>query len=293
MIVREALREAIGALTSGGIEEARLESELLLRHVLGCSKAELYIRLEDTLPSAQSERLNQLIQRRLNHEPTAYITGHKEFFGMDFCVNYSTLIPRPETEILVEKALELASNIPFETIADVGTGCGAIAIALAVHLPQAEVYATDISAPALEIAALNCQRHSVANRVHLVQADLLGQVTKPIDLIVANLPYVSDPEIIHLSAEVRLFEPPLALAGGPDGLRQITRLLAQARDKLRRGGAILLEIGQSQNKAVVNLINRYFPGAAVKITPDLSGQDRVIFIGSEPQKVAIRSGNSI
>ncbi|PIU55255.1 MAG: peptide chain release factor N(5)-glutamine methyltransferase, partial [Chloroflexi bacterium CG07_land_8_20_14_0_80_51_10] len=199
-----------------GIEEAHLEAELLLRYVLGIGRAELHIRLEDTLSSKQAQELNQLIQRRLSHEPTAYITGHKEFFGLNFYVSYSTLIPRPETEMLVEKALELASNCSSMTIADVGTGCGAIAIALAVHLAQAEVYAIDISAPALEVAALNSERHDVASRVHLLQGNLLQSLTDSVDLILANLPYVSDQGMRRLSDEIRLFEPKLALSGGPD-----------------------------------------------------------------------------
>ena len=291
MTIRQALKESIETLESGVIEEARLESELLLRHVLGWSKAELCIRLEDTLSPEQSQRLNQLIQRRLNHEPTAYITGHKEFFGIDFYVNQSTLIPRPETEIMVEKSLELALDNPSLTIIDVGTGCGAIAIALATHLPQAKVYAIDISASALKVAALNSKFHGVASRVHLMQSDLLQSITEPADLIVANLPYISDPEMTILSDEILLYEPSLALAGGPDGLGQIKRLLAQTKGKLRSGGAILLEIGQNQRTSVVSLINKNFPGSTARVIQDLSGYDRIIEISYE--KMATRAGNRI
>ena len=278
MTLRQSLHEATETLTLNGIEEAHLEAELLLRYVLGIGRAELHIRLEDTLSSKQAQELNQLIQRRLSHEPTAYITGHKEFFGLNFYVSYSTLIPRPETEMLVEKALELASNCSSTIIADVGTGCGAIAIALAVHLAQAEVYAIDISAPALEVAALNSERHDVASRVHLLQGNLLQSLTDSVDLILANLPYVSDQGMRRLSDEIRLFEPKLALSGGPAGLQQISQLLAQAKDRLRSKGAILLEISPEQAAAVVDLVSRHFPEAAVKVIPDLSGRERVVVI---------------
>lgn len=290
MTLRQSLHEATETLTLNGIEEAHLEAELLLRYVLGIGRAELHIRLEDTLSSKQAQELNQLIQRRLSHEPTAYITGHKEFFGLDFYVSYSTLIPRPETEMLVEKALELASNCSSMTIADVGTGCGAIAIALAVHLAQAEVYAIDISAPALEVAALNSERHDVASRVHLLQGNLLQSLTDSVDLILANLPYVSDQGMRRLSDEIRLFEPKLALSGGPDGLQQISQLLAQAKDRLRSKGAILLEISPEQAAAVVDLVSRHFPEAAVKVIPDLSGRERVVVIetGVKPEKWLLR-----
>ena len=279
MTIKQALHKATETLTLNRFEEAALEAELLLRHLLGIGRAELHIRLEDSLSPEQTAELDRLIRRRLSHEPIAYITGHKEFFGLDFRVSADTFIPRPETELLVEKALELAGNrtSPIQAIADVGTGCGAIAIALAVHLPQVEVYAVDISTAALEVATLNCERHRVTGRVHLLQGDLLQPITG-LDLILANLPYVSDRQMRGLSDDVRLFEPALALSGGPDGLQQISRLLSQAKDKLRPRGAILLEISPEQRTGVVELASRHLPGAMVKVLPDLSGHDRVIVI---------------
>ena len=214
--IGQVIQQAIKTLSLNDIEEAHLEAELLTSHVLGFSRTELFIHLENTLSPKQTEEIDQLIQRRLNHEPIAYILGHREFFGLEFYVNSDTLIPRPETELLVEKALDLTSNYhpPIHSIADIGTGCGAIAIALAVHLPQVEVYAIDISAPALEVAVVNCQRHKVADHIHLLQGDLLEPLTESVDLIVANLPYVSDHALVALSDEIRLFEPARALAGG-------------------------------------------------------------------------------
>lgn len=224
--------------------------------------------------------LSHLIQRRIEHEPTAYITGHKEFFGIDFKVSPSTLIPRPDTELLVETAIELA-NIAFPQsclIADVGTGCGAIAIALALHFPQAKIYATDISAAALELAKSNCRKHRVSNRVRLLQGDLLEPLPEPVQLIVANLPYISEPQLPKLPLEISMFEPQMALAGGTDGLMQIERLLSQASSKLSSSGAILLEVGYDQGSAVKDLAKKCFPTAKISVVTDLSGLDRVVRI---------------
>jgi release factor glutamine methyltransferase len=221
-----------------------------------------------------------LIQRRIRHEPIAYITGHREFFGIEFYLDPRVAIPRPETELLVEQALELAnSRFPRSCIiADIGTGCGAIAIALASNLTQAKVYATDISAPALEVAAMNCQRHSLTGQVQLLQGDLLDPIPEPVHLVVANLPYVRDSEIAELSAESRLFEPMIALAGGDDGLKWIRKLLSQAGAKINRDGAILIEIGYDQGLAVTSLAREAFPGAVIRIIPDLDGHDRVVLL---------------
>ena len=221
-----------------------------------------------------------MIQRRICHEPIAYITRHKEFFGIEFYVDPRVIIPRPETELLVEQALELAnSRFPRSCIiADIGTGCGAIAIALASNLTQAKVYATDISAPALEVAAINCQRHGVTDQVQLLRGDLLDPIPEPVHLVVANLPYVRDAEIAELSAESRLFEPMIGLAGGEDGLEWIRKLLFQAGGKVSRDGAILMEIGYNQVVAVASLARGVFPEAAMRIVPDLSGHDRVVVL---------------
>jgi len=226
--------------------------------------------------------LSRLIQRRMSHEPTAYITGHKEFFSIDFEVSPGTLIPRPDTELLVERAIELANTAFPQSclIADVGTGCGAIAIALALHLPQAKIYATEISAAALEVTESNCRKHKVGDRVSLLQGDLLEPLPEPVQLIVANLPYISELELAKLPLEISMFEPQLALAGGTDGLRQIERLLSQARGKLLNGGAVLLEIGYDQGSAVKDLTQKYLPTAKVSVVTDLSGLDRVVTIST-------------
>lgn len=182
----------------------------------------------------------------------------------------------------MEKAIGLA-NASFPQsclIADIGTGCGAIAIALALHLPQARIYATDISASALEIARGNCRQHGVSERVTLLHGDLLGPLPEPVHLIVANLPYISESELPTLPPEISMFEPQIALAGGIDGLRQIERLLFQAGSKLQSGGAVLLEVGYDQGQTVKDLAKKCLPTAKVSVVTDLAGLDRVVSISS-------------
>jgi len=269
--LKQALSHARGLLVANNIEDAPLESELLLRHRLGISRVQLHLDLDNELSSKDEEIFWHLIRRRLNGEPTAYITGHREFYGFDFCVDPSVLIPRPESELLVERTVTLAQNHISPTIAEVGTGCGAIAISLALSLPQARIYATDISASAIKVALFNCQKHGLVNRICLLQGDMLDPLPQPANLIVANLPYVREGEI-----EEGSFEPMLALNGGQDGLGKIRRLCCQLRDKLCPGGYLLLEIGQGQGKAVTTLLHSLFPSAKIEVTPDLGGIERMI-----------------
>lgn len=278
MIATEALRRARQMLAARQIEEAGLEAELLLRHALQKSRAELYLDLNEALSPEKESIFWQLIKRRLNHEPTAYITGHREFYGLDLYVDRRVLIPRPESELLVEKALEWAARRGDEPalIAEVGTGSGAIAIALARHLPRAQVYTTDISAGALEVAARNCRRHGVADRIRLLPGNMLEMLTEPVDLIVANLPYVTERELRTLPPEIRDYEPRLALAGGESGLDRIRALGTGVAGRLRPGGRLLLETGEGQAEAVTSLLSRIFPQAKVEIIPDLSGIERVV-----------------
>ncbi|MBM3132900.1 MAG: peptide chain release factor N(5)-glutamine methyltransferase, partial [Chloroflexi bacterium] len=193
-------------------------------------------------------------------------------------VTPDTLIPRPETELLVDKALELASGRSIKSVADIGTGCGAIAIVLAVNLPRSEVYAIDLSQSALKIASENARRLGAAKRVRFLEGDLLEPLPLPVDLIAANLPYVTDAEMTGLADDVRLFEPRTALAGGPQGFDYMERLLKQAPRKLSPGGAILLEIGAAQGERTSALARKAFPRAMVEVVPDLGGRDRVVMI---------------
>ena len=282
MTLSEALHSTKHILSTGGIEDANTEAELLLCHVLRTSKTQLYIERERSLTSAETKHLQQLVQRRLLHEPAAYILQDCEFYGIDFYVDYGTFIPRPETELLVEKAIEVAYHLPPSenqlTIADIGTGNGAIAISLALALPHAKIYATDISASALEVAEINCRRCGVDSRVELLQGNLLEPLPRRVDMIVANLPYIKNCELRDLSQGIIDFEPMLALAGGEDGLGKIRLLLAQIPSRIYPGGCLLLEIGQGQDKAVTSLINSYFPKANIELIPDLSGIYRLVKI---------------
>ena len=280
MTLKQTFSHARGILTANNIEDASLESELLLRHTLRINRVQLYLDLDYELSSKEEETLWHLIERRLSGEPTAYITEHREFYGLDFYVDPRVLIPRPESELLVEKALKLAQNRTVPTIAEIGTGCGVIAISLALNLPQTKIYATDISASALKVALFNCQKHGVANRICLLQGDMLDSLPESVDLIIANLPYVKESELSPIYSAN--FEPPLALNGGSDGLEKIRQLCRQANTKLRPDGYLLLEIGQGQRRAITTFLRSLFPSAKIEITPDLGGIDRVISLTPPP-----------
>ena len=271
MSLRQALKEAKRILAANDIPDAALESELLLRHLLGISRVQLYLDLDDPLAREQEEAYRRLVEHRTAGQPSAYITGRREFYGLEFTVDSRVLIPRPESELLVEEAIRLARNYDNPIIADIGTGSGAIAICLAVALPQAVIYASDISTAALEVAAANCRRHGVAGRVQLLTGDLLTPLPQPVDIIVANLPYVGRTEAV-----TNRFEPSLALDGGPGGTEEIERLCRQAAGKLRPGGVLLLEIGQGQQQKIAGLVKRLLPGSVVEVAPDLAGIPRVV-----------------
>ena len=280
MSLKEALRKAETIIASQNIPDAHIEAELLLRHSLGMEKVELYTRLDQPLSFSESERFWGLVRQRLRHEPTAYITKQCQFYGIDFYVDSRALIPRPESELLVEITLEFVrQRFPAGeafSLVDVGTGSGALAIAVALHLPQANVYAVDVSAEALEVARINCEKHGVTEQVHLLLGDMLESLPEPVTVILANLPYVTDVEIPQLMPEIRDFEPVVALAGGADGLEKVRRLLPQAKERLLPGGLLLMEIGQGQGTVAVALARSYFPAGQVDSIPDLGGIDRVV-----------------
>lgn len=228
------------------------------------------------LTPEQQATFAALVARRAAHEPVAYLTGHREFFGIDLLVDRRVLIPRPETEVLVEMVLAEArryGNAPL-TIADVGVGSGAIAIALAMHLPHAILYGVDLSASALEVAAANIARYHLQDRLTLLEGDLLEPLPGPVDLIVSNPPYTILNEI---EEGVYRYEPHLALDGGPDGLDCYRRLIAAAPAYLKPQGAILLEIGAWQSEAVVHLLHQAMPQAEIGIQRDLAGRERVVW----------------
>ena len=274
MTRKQVISQAAAVLARRNIEESRLEAEVLLRHLLGLSRVQLYQDLDQELDLKAVAEFARLVERRLNGEPVAYITGHREFYGLDFHVDPRVLIPRPETELLVERALDLARKRQISSIADIGTGSGAIAVSLALKLPRVKIYATDVSEPALMVARLNCRRHGVAGRVQLLKGDLLDPLRMPVDLIIANLPYVTASELSRKSPGS--FEPELALNGGPDGLEKIRKLSLSLSEKLKPGGSLLLEIGAGQSRDVTGFLRGVFPAAEIELTPDLAGISRVL-----------------
>jgi release factor glutamine methyltransferase len=277
MKVKESLRRTAAKLAAKGIDDASLEAELLLMHVMGVTRAGLYVKLEDTLSAKHAAALAKLVTRRLKREPAAYVLGHREFYGMDFYVDSSVLIPRPETETLVEEAFNHARNaFPSgdPVIVDIGTGSGVIAVALARSLPKAGVYGVDISPRALDIAALNCIRHNV--RVGLLHGDLLAPLEQPVDMIVANLPYIADCEMAGLSDEIREYEPHVALAGGEDGLDIVRRLIADAPAYLKPGGAVLVEVAPAQVEALEAWVGGLDSWAQVEPISDAGGFVRAL-----------------
>jgi release factor glutamine methyltransferase len=278
--MRQLLRQARAALEEAGVETPQLDAELLLAHSLGTSRSQLYARSDEPLDSETMENFHSLVSRRIEREPVAYITGHKEFYGLDLLVDRRVLIPRPETETLVEVALTAARQRRFSLLADVGVGSGAVAIALAVNLPHIEIYATDSSSDALAVAEENCRRHQVLDRMHLLQGDLLEPLPEPVELIVSNPPYVSTAELKTLEPEITKYEPVEALDGGADGLEQFRRVLAQAGPRLEPSGMLCLEIGANQALAVNDIVRGEFPRATVAVVRDLAGLDRVVVVAT-------------
>jgi release factor glutamine methyltransferase len=260
-----------GAVQLTGLPTARRHAELLLMRVLGCDRTYLLTHPEMQLTAEQSAVYDAWLTRRARHEPVQYIVGEQEFFGLKFRVTPDVLIPRPETEHLVEAALARAGRESALHIADVGTGSGAIAVALAHALPRARVTALDISATALAVAQKNAKSHGVSDRIRFLQSDLLTAVAgERFDIIASNPPYVAEGE--ELESQVRDYEPAFALFAGPEGLDIYRRLIPQAQDALRPGGWLLLEIGHGQRGAVAQLLAGW---GNVSFVTDLQGIPRV------------------
>jgi len=283
--IRDILQQGARTLARHGQTSALLDAQVLLGHVLHVERATLYTYPERVLTTEQEQQFLTLIERREHGEPVAYLTGHKEFYGLDFFVDPRVLIPRPETELLVETALDITQSMlgngRAPMIADIGTGCGAIPIALAVQEPRLPyVYASDISAEALDVAHLNAQRHHVEQRLRLLQGDLLAPLPEPIDILTANLPYVGTDEMDLLAPDVRAYEPHLALFNGPQGLDLLYRLLTEAKqsDILVRGAVVLLEIGYQQREPLTRFIHALWPQATVTSKKDYAGWDRMLQI---------------
>ena len=260
-----------------------MNGELLLMFTLGCDRAHLYAHPERELTADEQTRYDAALAERARGVPAQYITGHQEFWGMDLIVTPAVLIPRPETEHLIETVLDRVGRAPTSAsplqIADVGTGSGCIALALAKELPQAEIHATDISPTALEVARANAACHQLESRIHFHEADLLaGFENDSFDFIVSNPPYVGESEIDQVQLEVRKFEPRNAVVAGPTGVEVIARLIPQAHAALKPGGWLGMEISGSIAEEVKRLLRDW---SDVKITPDLQSIPRVVHARKE------------
>lgn len=258
-------------------ETAVLDAQVLLAHLLNRSRAWVLAHPEASLQPAEERRFEAYVARLEQGEPLPYVLGEWEFYNLIFRVTPAVLIPRPETELLVGRALEwLRSHPGRRTAADVGTGSGCIAISLAVNVPDLQLTAADVSPEALQVAQQNVERHGVAGRVALVEADLLPAEPSSFDLICANLPYI--PASTLQSLPVARWEPHLALYGGTDGLDVLRRLLRLAPERLAPGGLLLLEIEASQGAAARDLARQAFPDADAQVMADLAGRDRLVSV---------------
>jgi release factor glutamine methyltransferase len=271
--VREALQRAQDLL-QGSSREPKRDAVLLLSHAMGRSSAWLIAHSEDVLPDETRESYDTSLRRRLEHEPVQYIVGEHEFYGLTFHVTRDVLIPRPETEHLVEAALDRLPRDRELRIADIGTGSGAIAVALATHLPHAQLDAIDLSAEALAVAQGNAEAHGVLSRIAFLQSDLLANAGDRIyDCIVSNPPYIPASEV--LEPQVAHWEPHAALFAGEDGLAMYRRLIPASRLHLRSGGLLALEIGYGQRSALAGLFHADAQWHAPEFLPDLQGIARV------------------
>jgi release factor glutamine methyltransferase len=281
--LKQTLTSAIARLTAEQVPSPRMNAELLLMFTLNCDRAYLYAHPERELSTHEQSRYDAALTERARGVPAQYITGHQEFWGMDLIVASAVLIPRPETEQVIETVLELARVGPAPTpanplrIADVGTGSGCIALALAKELPQAQIHATDISVAALEVARANATRHQLESRIQFREADLLsgfepGFGDNSFDFVVSNPPYVGESEEDQVQLEVRKFEPRNAVFAGPTGVEVIARLIPQAHAALRPGGWLVMEISGTIAEKVKHLLRDWHD---VRIRPDLQSIPRV------------------
>jgi release factor glutamine methyltransferase len=283
---RDALFAAVLRLREAGIPNARLDAEVLLMHVLGAGRERLYAYPERRLDSNEYERYQAVLERRLTRLPVAYITGKKEFMSLEFTVDEHVLIPRPETEVLVEEVISRIRSSPQDSptiIADIGTGSGAIAVSIGWFLKEAEIIATDISKDALAVARENSKKHQVDHRIKFFEGDLLSPLAgegleHKLTAIVSNPPYLSRRAMAVVSPEVAL-EPESALLGGEEGLDFSFAILEQSRPYLAQGGFVALEVGYGQARVVADFAKKESGYGKVEVVTDLAGIERVVIAG--------------
>lgn len=277
--IAQALQDANRFLRENDVPEGQLVAQSLLAVALDCDRTYLIVNFKQNLTPEQDDRFQQLLARRADGEPLQYITGSQEFFGLEFEVTSDVLIPRPESELIVEEVIRLSAGIEAPLIVDVGTGSGCLAVALARELPSARLIASDISPAALEVARRNALRHCVADRICFLEGDLLDPMDESLeaDFVISNPPYIAMEEVASLQREVRDWEPHLALTDFGDGLEFFRRLLADAPQRLKRGGHLLCEMGYTQAEAVTALVDEA-TWTQPHIIPDLQGIPRCLIL---------------
>ncbi len=283
MTANEALRKYTSILIQYGLDEAADEAKVLLCYVLGLSTAQLFAQPDRELSDEEADRLNGLIEKRVSGVPVSYLINYREFYGIGLYIDSRVLIPRPETEVLVEEAIKFGkewrkNKQGVMKIADVGTGSGAIALALASNIPDSLVYAIDISGDALKVAGTNIKEHKFEKKIELVHGNLLQKISGKVDMIVANLPYIKEAEVPLLPVEISKHEPRKALDGGAAGTEIISELIRQSAGRVNEGGTILIEIGMGQEEEIGKIIAGALPGAQIKLVKDLAGITRVMKI---------------
>lgn len=276
---KELLVEAVETLLAARDDTAQLDAEVLMMYLQGYDRAQLYSRLDEMVEDETAGGFKTLVERRVQGEPIAYITSHREFMALDFYVDRRVLIPRPETELLLEYTIQklrakgwTGEEIPM---VDVGTGSGVIAVYLALRFPRAQIYAIDISPEALEVARLNARRFEVEQRINFMQGNLLEPLPEEVKIVVSNPPYTI---LAQVEPNVARYEPNVALDGGQKGLAIYRELLGQARSRISRPGLIALEIGSEQANDVSNLGRFFFPGCQIEVYKDYAGLDRVVIL---------------
>ena len=277
--VASRLAEARAQLIAAGLSpaDAAFDAEVLARHLLDWDRAAVIIRAREPEPDGFPEAFARLVARRAAREPVALIVGRREFWGLDFEITPAVLIPRPETELIVEEAIAFARRSRVATVIDVGTGSGCLAVAIAHELPAVRVIATDTSAAALAVARRNAERNGVARRIEFREADLLDGIGEAADLMVSNPPYVPGAQAAELQPEVVRYEPHLALFGGPGGLEIVARLLAHAPARLAAGGQLVVEFGFGQHGEVARLAKTH-GWRIVRVRSDLQSIPRIIVL---------------
>jgi len=277
----ETINKAAHRLSAHGVLNAHLDAEVLLRHVLGRDRAWLLAHFQDTIESDALGAYDRTIDRRAVREPLQYITGNQEFWGLDFMVTQEVLIPRPETEFVVEAAIAAARNLASPVIIDLCTGSGCIAISLANEVPSAQVFASDRSASALDVAVQNARSNGVEGRIRFLCGDLFEPLVKDIiretaDVITANPPYIKDNDLATLQPEVRDFEPEMALIAGPEGTEIAEAIIKQAPTYLKHGGVLIMEMGMGQARVLSSIVAKTGNYRQPEIVKDLAGIERVL-----------------